>query len=132
MRLPATPDSLTVARQVVTGVALAAGMSGEPVEDVKIAVTEACTNAARHAYDGGVPGEMTLSAWIDGGRLLVAVGDEGAGFAVRAGEESPQGVGLVAIRALAQEVELRAVDGGGTEIVMAFAIRGDGPPPPAR
>lgn len=129
VRLPATADSLTVARQVVTGVALAAGMSGEPVEDVKIAVTEACTNAVRHAYDGGAPGAMEVSAWIDGDRLVVTVCDDGAGFAGEPGAASPAGVGLVAIRALAREVGLRERPGGGAEIAMSFDIARDGPPP---
>ncbi len=129
MRLPATADSLTVARQVVTGVALAAGMSGEPVEDVKIAVTEACTNAARHAYDDGPLGQMEVSAWIDGDRLVVTVCDDGGGLAGQPDTESPTGVGLVTIRALARDVVLRERPGGGAEIVMSFDIRRDGPSP---
>jgi serine/threonine-protein kinase RsbW len=122
VRMPAKPGSLVLARQVATGLASVAGMSEECVGDVRVAVTEACTNVVRHAYPDGPPGPMTLSAWTGDGRLMIAVRDEGVGFCDDGRRAS--GVGLVTIAALAAEVGVRSSDGAGTEIVMAFPAPG--------
>ena len=124
LRVPASAENLTVARQVATGVARAAGLTGERIEDVQIAVTEACTNAVRHAYHAGEEGMMTVAAWIAGGRLLVSVRDRGGGFTEEDGR--PEGVGLLTIRALAQEVSVRTIEGHGTEITMGFDLPASG------
>lgn len=118
LRAPATADSLTVARQVAAGVAHAAGMEDERVEDVRIAVTEACTNAVRHAYASGEPGVLTLASWVAAGSLFFSVRDRGRGFGE--GEEGP-GVGLLTIRALAGEVDVRSSPLG-TEVTMRFPL----------
>ncbi len=123
LRMPATADSLTVARQVATGVARAAGMAGERVEDVKVAVTEACTNAVRHAYGSGVPGSVTLAAWVAGGLLHLSIRDRGTGFSPESASQA--GVGLLTIRALAHEVGVRSDGVGGTEVTMSFPLSPD-------
>lgn len=118
LRVPAEPGALIMARQVATGMASAAGMSEEAIADVKVAVTEACTNVVRHAYPDEAPGTMTISAWTGGGRLMIAVRDDGVGFC-HDGRRT-NGVGLITIAALAAEIGVRSYDGRGTEIVMAF------------
>lgn len=123
LRMPATPDSLTVARQVATGVARAAGMTGEGVEDVKVAVTEACTNAVRHAYGAGRPGSVTLAAWVDGGLLHLSVRDRGEGFSPESAFQA--GVGLLTIRAIARDAAVRSDGANGTEVTMSFALSAD-------
>lgn len=121
---PAEHATLSVARQVATGIALAAGLSDDEVADVKVAVTEACTNAIRHAYPDEAPGPLTLAAWVAAGRLMLSVRDRGVGLP---GEGRNDGVGLVTIAALAAEVAVRSLDGIGTEVVMAFDLAGPAP-----
>jgi serine/threonine-protein kinase RsbW len=103
---------------VATGVADAIGMPDDAIADVKVAVTEACTNVVRHAYPDGPPGQMTLAAWTGGGRLMISVRDAGVGFCDDGRRTS--GVGLVTIAALAADVAVRTHESRGTEIVMAF------------
>jgi serine/threonine-protein kinase RsbW len=97
-------------------------MAGERVEDVKVAVTEACTNAVHHAYSGE-PGWLTLAAWVDGGLLHLSVRDRGDGFSPESATQA--GVGLITIRALARDVGIRSDGSGGTEVTMSFALDGD-------
>ena len=52
LRISARPENLSLARLALVGVAETAGASDDLVADLKVAVTEACTNAIQHAYRG--------------------------------------------------------------------------------
>lgn len=119
MRTTTDPSVLAVARQVATAVALAAGMDGEGVQDVKVAVTEAFTNAVRHAYPDTGPGPVTLAAWTTPESMVVSVRDDGVGFHADGARGS--GVGLLTMAALTAELSVRSSDLG-TEVVMAFTL----------
>lgn len=121
LRLPALPINLTVVRQAITGAAIIAGLSDPDIEDVKVAVTEACTNAVIHAYPDAT-GEMDVTAWASPDRLVLRVIDFGQG--IRAGTDGVQkglGLGLGLIAALAEEVDVGPEPGGGTHVWMSFA-----------
>ena len=69
--------------------------------DLKLAVTEACANAARHAYED--EGRVTLRLLADESEVRIEIEDEGAGFAGIHGEPEPEllpedGMGLAIIR----------------------------------
>jgi two-component sensor histidine kinase len=53
--------------------------SDETAQVVALAVTEACSNAVRHAYPGS-SGELTLTGRVDGDQLTLTVVDEGVGL----------------------------------------------------
>ena len=119
LRAPAEPSIIPVARQVATGVALVAGLDDEGVHDVKVAVTEACSNAVRHAYPDTLPGLVTLAAWMSSDSVVISVRDDGVGFHQE--EERGDGVGLLTMAALASEISVRST-AHGTEVVMAFRL----------
>src|ERR1700745_3993604 len=50
LTLPARPENVAVVRHVLGAFAQALGLSVELIEDLRLAVTEACTNVVRHAY----------------------------------------------------------------------------------
>jgi anti-sigma regulatory factor (Ser/Thr protein kinase) len=88
--------------------------------DVKLAVTEACTNVVVHAYPGG-DGPMEITAAIRDGRLAIAVRDEGRGMLPRA--DSPGlGLGLPLIATLAETLELGRGADDKTEVRMTFRL----------
>ena len=60
LSFPAKPDYLLLARLALSGVARDIPMSDEVLADLKLAVTEACGNAVRHAYPDGV-GDVSVS-----------------------------------------------------------------------
>ena len=60
LRFPARPEYLLLARLAVTAVARRMALGRVEVGDLKLAVTEACSNAVRHAYAKGPPGEIGL------------------------------------------------------------------------
>lgn len=124
LRLPAQPDSLAIVRQAITGVAEVLGITDDRLDDLKVAVTEACTNVVLHAYEGR-EGFMEVRAQQQDGTLVVTVRDEGSGIVPRAEKTGPGlGLGLQMIAALADDVRIAADDGGGTLVRMAFALNG--------
>jgi serine/threonine-protein kinase RsbW len=128
MVVPATPSNVTLLRQAATGVAEAVGFTTEAVEDVRLAVTEACTNVVVHAYGTGEEGDRIELEAVTGpnGALTFWVRDDGRGFQEQSGA-SGLGLGLPLIAALARDSELRPNPRGrGSEIRMAFAQRPQG------
>src|SRR3954467_197730 len=83
LTLPARPENVAVARHAIGGFADVLDVPDQTLADVKLAVTEACTNAGGHAYPGGA-GPITLRATVDGGVLRVVVVDQGRGILPRA------------------------------------------------
>src|SRR5918992_627110 len=52
LTLPARPENVAVVRHVLGALAEALALPPALVDDVRLAVTEACTNVVRHAYEG--------------------------------------------------------------------------------
>jgi anti-sigma regulatory factor (Ser/Thr protein kinase) len=127
LRVTARAENVAVARQALAGLCEAIGANAKVLADVKLAVTEACTNVVVHAYrDSDAEPFMDLEAHPDGDELLVVVRDYGVGISPRA--ESPGlGLGLPLIAALARSVNIRSgPDSRGTEVVMTFSLDDDG------
>jgi anti-sigma regulatory factor (Ser/Thr protein kinase) len=126
LRVPALPESVAVARQAMAGLCEALDTEPKVLADVKLAVTEACTNCVVHAYgrdDTASVRFFEVEAHPDSSDLRVVVRDFGRGIMPRA--ESPGiGLGLPLIAALSKTVEIRGAGGGRscTEVLMAFAL----------
>jgi len=116
-RLPGTPLSVRVLRREMALIAADCGMDPAGVADVRLAVTEAATNALMHGY-AEATGELSVSAVIRDGELEIVIADTGGGFDQR--RESPGlGVGLSIIATVATRLKILTTPGG-TEIRMAF------------
>ena len=120
LSLPARPENVAVVRHVLSGVKEALGLGEELLADLKLAVSEACTNVVVHAYAADETGPLALELSTGPEHLEVVVRDQGRGMAPRA--DSPGlGVGLPLITSLASSVELVNRPGGGTDVRMRFA-----------
>jgi serine/threonine-protein kinase RsbW len=96
-------------------------MDSQKLADIKLAVTEACTNVVVHAYPDR-EGPMEISASIDGtAGLVLVVRDEGNGIVPR--PDSPGlGLGLPLIATLSDSVELGRDRSEHTEVRMTFDL----------
>jgi anti-sigma regulatory factor (Ser/Thr protein kinase) len=123
--LPARAENMTVVRQALAGVADALDLDEAQLSDIKIAVTEACTNVVVHAYPDDSEGPLEVEIWPEDDRLVVLVRDHGRGFLPRATAASPGlGLGLPLIAALTEELHIATDTGPTTEVRMAFALAG--------
>ncbi len=119
LQLESRPQTLTIVRGMLGGVAEVLAIDPELLDDLKTAVSEACNNVVRHAYGGG-PGPMEVRLFVDDDRLRVMVEDEGVGLP-DASPDPAHGIGVSVIRALTEDVRFRTRPSGGTEVEMDFA-----------
>jgi serine/threonine-protein kinase RsbW len=124
LSFPAKADYLLLARLALAGLARDGRIDDELLADLKLAVTEACGNAVRHAYPDGA-GDVSVSYVMDGTILIVLVEDQGAGIeADRPRSDGVErslegGMGMSIMRAIADELEVGAgADGRGTVVQM--------------
>ncbi|SHG31832.1 anti-sigma B factor RsbW [Ornithinibacillus halophilus] len=80
MKVPAKAEYVGVVRLSISGIANRMGFSYEDIEDLKVAVSEAITNAVTHAYRENENGEITLGFGVYEDRLEVMVADHGGSF----------------------------------------------------
>jgi anti-sigma regulatory factor (Ser/Thr protein kinase) len=125
---PAVASSVPNARAAITEFAREAGAKGERLQAIRLAASEAVTNAVVHAYAGG-PGSVQVTASYVPGEVWVLVADAGGGLHTRAGR-SGLGLGLVLIAQLADDFEVASRGTGGTELRMRFSLRSRGRPDP--
>jgi anti-sigma regulatory factor (Ser/Thr protein kinase) len=120
----ATADQVAVLRRAVTDYAQCAGLADGRLGDVRLAVSEAVTNAVLHAYRDRDPGEIRVEAVVqDDGCLAIVVEDDGFGPLPR--PDSPGlGLGLPTIASVADAVELSAGNAAGARLSMRFATGG--------
>jgi anti-sigma regulatory factor (Ser/Thr protein kinase) len=125
---PAVPESVPLARAALTEFAKEAGASGERLDAVRLAASEAVTNAVMHAYgdartacDAG-PAAIHVSAAYVQSEVWLLIADAGSGLRVR--DKSPGlGLGLALIAQLADDLQILSRGTGGTELRMRFEVR---------
>ena len=127
LTFPARAEYLLLARLTLSGLARELPWDDELLADLKLAVTEACGNAVRHAYPGAA-GDVSLVFAIDDTRLEMTVEDYGEGIQapdapVDEAEELAgpleSGMGMPIIRAIVDELAVEpGSNGRGTVVRM--------------
>ena len=123
LSFPARAEYIVLGRLAVTALARLAPLADEVVDDLKLAVTEACTNAIQHAYQDGASGRVELTYSAQPGIVRITIEDSGVGHLhgrPRTPDGREGGMGLAIIRSLVDEVELEPGLGGkGTRVSLA-------------
>jgi serine/threonine-protein kinase RsbW len=122
LTLPARAENVAVVRHAFGGLGDAIEVDGQRLSDIKLAVSEACTNVVVHAY-GEDEGPMQVEANLDhNDELVVVVRDEGRGITPRT--DSPGlGLGLPLIASLTESLELGRDPEHRTEVRMTFRLQ---------
>jgi serine/threonine-protein kinase RsbW len=125
LTIPAKPEYITLGRLALTGIARLRSepLPAEVLGDLKLALTEACTNSVRHAYADG-DGLVEIVYELHADKLVVEVSDHGEGFeppaepsaALSEEELSEGGLGIAIIEALADEFEIGEAENGGSRL----------------
>jgi serine/threonine-protein kinase RsbW len=129
LKIPAKAEWVAVARLAVAAVASRLHFSVDEIEDIKLAIAEACTNCIQH---GSESDHIEITSEVASDEVRVSVRDRsvahrlesvvnGAGFAE--GKRTEE-LGIFLIRALMDEVTYRADPREGTELVMIKRVSG--------
>ncbi len=122
LSLPCRPEYVSVARLTASFVANQMGFDIEAIEDIKLAVGEACNNAVLHS---GNSSTYQLELKNMESSLIIEVKDSGRGFdkeaykAPELGQLQENGLGLFIIKSLMDDVEIQTFEGNGTKIIMS-------------
>ena len=130
LTLPARPEGVAVVRQALAGIADALDFDAGVLADMKMAVSEACTNVVVHAYDAD-DGMLEVDMTADETGLSIEVRDQGTGIRpqVNNARDVPAlGLGLPLIAALSNSFELQGSPGKGTAVRMTFSYARDSDP----
>ncbi|MDR7074888.1 anti-sigma B factor RsbW [Fictibacillus barbaricus] len=124
MNVPAKPEYVGVVRLTISGLANRMGFSFDEIEDIKIAVSEACTNVVNHAYKDVEKGQVRIACNIYEDCLEITVVDQGNSFDVESISENlgpvdgksvdqlnEGGLGLFLIDTLMDKVEIKSEAG---------------------
>jgi serine/threonine-protein kinase RsbW len=121
LTIPAKAEYITLARLALSGLSGLRRLSEEVVGDMKLAVTEACSNSVRHGYDNG-EGSVEVVYELLPDRLVVEVADDGPGFDAAGdrpmGDDLAEGgLGIAIIKAVSDEFEAsKQADGHGSRL----------------
>ena len=132
LEIPPDPEYVKVVRLAASGIASQKGFNVEEVDDIKVALAEACTNAIAHGYRSErKPTNTIIIRFLvgDPNALYVSVTDKGTGFDVKSIPAQPHaeakqgatphlGVGIYLIRQLMDEVLIHSGPDHGTIVYM--------------
>ena len=121
LTLPARAENIAIVRHAFGALGEAFDVDAQILSDIRLAVTEACTNVVVHAYPDGQEGPLEVLASLLEEELTVLVRDEGQGITPR--PDSPGlGLGLPLIASLAESVQLGRDGDDRTEVRMTFSL----------
>ena len=121
LQIPARAEYITLGRLALTGLSRLQQLSDETLADLKLALTEACSNSVRHAYRDGRAGVVEIDYDLRPDLLVIEISDDGPGFEYVEGDGEDRGLtegglGLAIIRSISDEFELSQRDGGGSRL----------------
>jgi serine/threonine-protein kinase RsbW len=143
IRCPVKTRVLSILRNVATCVAREAGFCEEDIDQIEMAVDEACANVIRHAYSAGSDGQLPkiepadfvlhLQVCVSENRISFRVRDRGVGLDKKPGgarsiEEYVKrggkgGLGIYIIRNFMDEVDYECPPGEGTILTMTKYLK---------
>ncbi len=123
LKIPAKAEWVAVARLAVAAVASRLNFSVDEIEDIKLAIAEACTNSNQHGADGD---RIENTSEVLSDEVRVSVRDRALAHKLEPVDEDggfvdgkrTEDLGVFLIRALMDEVTYRVDAREGTELVM--------------
>jgi serine/threonine-protein kinase RsbW len=126
LSLPREAVSVPLARHTVSSALYTAGVEPMCVEEVEVALSEACTNAVHHAQEGVT---YDVMVHISDGQVMIDVVDSGSGFGQRSlipelpHHEAENGRGVALMNALSDTAAYDTISGGGGSVHMTKRLR---------
>lgn len=133
LRVKSRTENLSEIRDFVSGKARAAGIAEDTVENIILAVDEACTNIIKHAYKLSPEGEIIIKINYDKEKFTVTIIDYGKSFEPERvplpdlqkyyREHRVGGLGMYLMKSLMDNVEYITVPGEYNQVLLSKKIR---------
>jgi serine/threonine-protein kinase RsbW len=116
-------------RDFITGIAAESGINEQDIDNIELAVDEACANVIEHGYDPDDPDKsLTIRMEIDPTRLVLKIIDQGKQFDPRS-KQTPNikqlvemkrdgGLGISLIKRTMDEIDYRTTPEGQNELIL--------------
>lgn len=124
MSMSSNPNFVSVVRLTTSAIASKIGFNLDDIEDLKVAISEACTNAIKHSKKQ----DFEVIFYIYDEKLSIEVIDKGIGYDLskikepNLKEPKTSGLGLFIIKTLMDEVEVETSTDSGTIIRMTKMV----------
>lgn len=130
--LPQEVETVGLVRATVTNALLLFGVTEDCIADIRLAVSEACTNVIQHAANED---DYEVLVRVDDERCAISVRNVGFGFdatglaGTMPDPSSPRGRGVAIMRAVMDTVELESEPEAGTlvKLVKMLSVKPDSP-----
>ncbi len=115
--IPSRPECVPAVRRIVERLGTQAGLSPSEIDDMDLAVTEACANAIRHGSPDRERNVIHVTFYVRPGAITVEIRDQGRGFdpnskrAPAPSEWRDGGYGLLIMRRVVDDFQLGWRDG---------------------
>lgn len=122
-------ENLSQIRGFIQDYASLAGFTQDGIDNMMLAVDEACTNIIKHAYKSFPDGEITIKAKYENKKLIISIIDYGKAFEP---EKIPEpdiqeyykqhrvgGLGMYLMKTLMDDVEYTSVPGKYNQVLLS-------------
>jgi serine/threonine-protein kinase RsbW len=134
LRVKSKTENLSVIRDFVSEKALDAGLPMATVENIMLAVDEACTNIIKHAYKSSPEGKIILNIDYDEKKFTITIIDYGKSFEPNSvplpnlqkyyREHKVGGLGIYLMKSLMDDVKYTSVPGKYNQVLLSKNING--------
>lgn len=126
MEFPSLPENVALARVLVAALASSLAYTIHDLDDIKVAVSEAVSNAILHAYEDKPDGVIRITGTLTDAGLEIMIEDQGKGIpdvdrAMQASYSTRpdrMGLGFVFMQSLMDDLEVFSRPGLGTQVRM--------------
>lgn len=134
LRIKSKTENLSVIRDFVSENALTAGIPVSTVENIMLAVDEACTNIIKHAYKSSPEGEIIINIEYNKEKFTITIIDYGKSFEPERvplpdlqkyyREHKVGGLGIYLMKSLMDDVKYTSVPGKYNQVLLSKNISG--------
>ena len=125
-------ENLSTIRDFVSNKASETGISNDEVENIMLAVDEACTNIIKHAYKSYPDGEIIIKIEQNPDKLLITIVDYGNSFdpLIVPDPDLPKyykdgrvgGLGMYLMKSLMDDIKYKSVPGKYNQVLLSKRI----------
>ncbi len=80
LKVSSSSENLKIIREFINRIAMKGGFNTEAIEQIELAVDEACTNVIKHAHQYNSKETLELTVKLDNNKIEIIISDKGKGF----------------------------------------------------